>query len=260
MSPQPPGWICYEQPLSERVRTMLRLEYLFARGESALDDDDVWSSRTSVECLIDILAVLGRADLKKELIKELERHALTLDSLSRNPNVDPQRLSETQAHVSELLGRLKSTEVGFGHVLRNNELFNAVRQRSSIPAGTCDFDLPGFHHWLQRPVEQRRVDMNAWLGSFDLLQDSTRLCLKLVRESGVSSEEVAAGGMFQRSLETNTPCQMIRVCVPDASESFPEISAGRHRFTVRFMQQPLPEERPTQTSDDVRFRLTCCVI
>lgn len=260
MSPQLPGWVCYEQPLSERVRTMLRLEFLFARGRGALQGDDVWSSRTTVDCLIDILAVLGRADLKKDLIKELERHALTLDSLSRNPNVDPQRLSEIQSRVGELLGRLKGSELGFGHALRNNELFNAVRQRSSIPAGTCDFDLPAYHHWLQLDPERRREDLAAWIGGFDLLHDATRLCLKLVRESGVSSEETAVGGMFQRTLETNTPCQMIRVCVPESIGDFPEISAGRHRFTVRFMRQPEPEERPTQASEDVHFRLTCCVI
>lgn len=239
---------------------MLRLEFLFARGLDALQGDDAWSSRTTVDCLIDILAVLGRADLKKDLIKELERHSLTLDSLSRNPNVDPQRLSEIQAQVGELLGRLKGSDLGFGHVLRNNELFNAIRQRSSIPAGTCDFDLPAYHHWLRRDPERRREDLVAWIGSFELLQDATRLCLRLVRESGVSSEETAFGGMFQRTLETNTPCQMIRVCLPEAHIEFPEISAGRHRFTVRFMRQPQAQERPTQTPDDVRFRLTCCVI
>ena len=67
-------------------------------------------------------------------------------------------------------------------------------------------------------------------------------------------------GNFQRTLETTTPCQMIRVYVPDSALAYPEISAGRHRFTVRFMHQPRAEERPTQVQDDVRFRLVCCVI
>ncbi len=260
MSAQRPGWICYEQPLSERVRTMLRLEFLFGRARQAMGGDDVWSSRTTVECLIDVMSVLGRADLKKELIKELERHAMTLDSLGRNPNVDPDRLREVQDRVAELLARLKGSETGFGHALRGNELFNAVRQRSSIPAGTCDFDLPAYHHWLRRDPDTRRQELSAWVGTFDLLYDAVSLCLKLVRESGVSSEETAAGGMFQRTLETTTPCQMIRVCLRNDAQDYPEISAGRHRFTVRFMRQPVAEERPTQSPDDVRFRLVCCVI
>ncbi len=254
------GWICYEQPLSERVRTMLRLEFLFERAHHSMAGDDRLSSRGTVDSLIDVMSVLGRADLKKELIKELERHALTLDSLSRNPNVDPQRLQEVQDRVDGLLTRLKGAELGFGQDLRNNELFNAIRQRSSIPAGTCDFDLPAYHHWLQLPAERRSEDLGQWLGSFDLLHDAVQLCLRLVRDSGVSSEEVAEGGMFQRSLESTTPCQMVRVCLPAGSDVFPEISAGRHRFTVRFMRQLRPEERPTQSQEDTGFRLVCCVI
>ncbi len=260
MSAQGQSWICYEQPLSERVRTMLRLEFLFLRAHHAMDNDDVWASRTTVECMIDTMSVLGRADFKKELIKELERHSMTLDSLSRNPNVDPQRLDEVQQRITGILGQLKSSELGFGHSLRNNELFSAVRQRSSIPAGTCDFDLPAYHSWLQLPAPQRRKDLSGWMASFDLLRDAVTLCLRLVRESGVSSNETAPGGMFQRNLETTTPCQMIRVCVPSHRQEYPEISAGRHRFTVRFMRQDAPEERSTQVHDDIDFRLICCVI
>ena len=99
-----------------------------------------------------------------------------------------------------------------------------------------------------------------WIGHFELLHDATKLCLGLVRDSGVTSDELAAGGMFQRTLETTTPCQMIRVHIPGNGMIFPEISAGRHRFTVRFMQQPDSAERATQIQQDVGFRLVCCVI
>ena len=260
MTEQPSAWISFEQPLSERVRTMLRLEFLFTRAQEALAIQGIWSTRTAVECLIDVMSVLGRTDLKKELIKELERHAVTLDSLARNPKVDPQRLGQIQEQVAQFLSRLKGSEVGFGHALRHNEMFNSVRQRSSIPAGTCDFDLPAYHHWLKSDPQGNRAELAQWLGHFDLLREATDLCLNLVRESGITSNEQAQGGMFQRTLETATPCQMIRVRIPIDNLMFPEISAGRHRFTVRFMQQPDPAERAVQAQADVDFQLVCCVI
>ncbi|MFT5173608.1 MAG: cell division protein ZapD [Gammaproteobacteria bacterium] len=260
MTAQQQQWISFEQPLTERVRTMLRLEFLFTRAREALLEQGIWASRTAVECLVDVMSVLGRTDLKKELIKELERHAVTLDSLARNPNVDPQRLEHIQQQVSQYLTRLKGTEVGFGHALRSNEMFNSVRQRSAIPAGTCDFDLPAYHHWLKSDPLQRRVELKEWISHFDVLHEATDLCLNLVRESGVTTAEQAHGGMFQRTLETATPCQMIRVCIANDSMMFPEISAGRHRFTVRFMQQPDPAERASQVQSEVDFQLVCCVI
>jgi cell division protein ZapD len=98
------------------------------------------------------------------------------------------------------------------------------------------------------------------LNSFDLLNSSVSLCLKLVRESAIATQEVAQSGFFQRTLETSTPCQMIRVCLSDDMRCFPEISAGKHRFTVRFMSPSATHDRPAQTDADVRFDLHCCII
>lgn len=259
-STSPQGWVCYEQPLSERVRTLLRLEYLFKRVYWTQNGNLTWDSRTTIESLIDITSVLSRSDIKKDLIKELGRHALTLESLAQNPNVDPQRLARVLDSVNELLMRLKKFDASFGYLLRQHELFNAVRQRSSIPAGSCDFDLPAYHYWLQRPSAHRIQDLQDWVGSFSLLSESVNLCLALVRDSGVSSDEAATGGFFQRNLESTTPCQMIRVLLDAEASCFPEISAGRHRFTVRFMALQDVGERASQIKTDIPFRLVCCVI
>lgn len=250
----------YEQPLSERIRTFLRLEHLFAKAEHALSSMDPWSSRATLEAVIDIMAVVSRADLKKEIIKELERHATTLQGLARNPNVDPARLKEVLDAVKGQLGSLRTDENSWGQELRDDELLSAVRQRSTITAGTCNFDLPALHYWLQASADQRGRDLKKWLSSFDLLSSSVSLCLKLVRESAIATQEVAQSGFFQRTLETSTPCQMIRVCLAHDARCYPEISAGKHRFTVRFMQLTATDDRPNQLTDDVAFDLHCCVI
>lgn len=250
----------YEQPLSERIRTFLRLEHLFAKAEHALRSIDPWSSRATLEAVIDIMAVLSRADLKKEIIKELERHAATLQGLSRNPNVDPGRLQDVLDTVKAQLGSLRTNENSWGQELRDDELLSTVRQRSTITAGTCNFDLPALHYWLQTSADQRVNDLQHWLRSYDLLNSSVSLCLKLVRESSIATQEVAPSGFYQRTLETSTPCQMIRVCVMDDARCFPEISAGKHRFTVRFMSPMATSDRPAQTNADVEFDLHCCII
>jgi cell division protein ZapD len=250
----------YEQPLSERIRTFLRLEHLFAKAGHALTSIDPWSSRATMEAIIDIMAVISRADLKKEIIKELERHAATLQGLSRNPNVDPVRLQDVLDAVKGQLMSLRNDENSWGQELRDDDLLSTVRQRSTITAGTCNFDLPVLHYWLQASADQRVNDLRHWLQSFDLLNSSVALCLKLVRESSIATHEVAESGFFQRTLETSTPCQMIRVCLRDDARCFPEISAGKHRFTVRFMHLASTNDRPSQTEADVEFDLHCCVI
>ena len=252
--------VIYEQPLSERMRAFLRLEFLFERARFQLNATDTWASRTAMETIIDVLAVMSRSDLKKELLKELERQSTTLEGLTSNPNVDSVQLEKILGQVRHVLGTLHSGESTPGFDLRGIELLSAVRQRSSIPAGTCGFDLPAYHFWLQRPAEDRLEDLHEWLSRFDCLCAATGLCLQLVRESAQATREVATGGFFQRTLETSTPCQMIRVSLPYHAQCYPEISAGRHRFTVRFMLPGRGVGRPSQTDYDVEFDLLCCVL
>jgi cell division protein ZapD len=214
-----------------------------------------------VETIIDILAVMSRQDLRKELLKELERQAATLEGLGRNPNVDQGRLEAVLIKVRGVLDSLYGADTtSLGQELRENELLSGVRQRIAIPAGTCPFDLPAYYHWLQSPAERRLADLDDWLSTFDRLRDAVSLCLELVRESAVATRETAHAGFFQKTLETSTPCQMVRVSVPGDFGSFPEISGGKHRFTVRFMEAVPGGRRPVQHSEDVEFELLCCMI
>ena len=252
--------IIYEQPLSERIRTFLRLEFLFNRARYLLEHESPWASRLTFEVIIDVMAVFSRADLKKEIIKELERHAATLEALSRNPNVAQERLEEIRGKVQVMLRELHERESVPGHELRHNELLNAVRQRSSIPAGTCDFDLPAFHYWLERPGSERLHELRDWVAAFDTFESSIALCLQLVRASAAPTREIANGGFFQRNLGSSTPCQMIRVALVRSLVMYPEISAGKQRFAIRFLCPGDATSRPTQTTEDVEFNLLCCII
>ena len=252
--------IVYEQPLSERIRTFLRLEFLFRRGRYLLQQESPWASRLTFEVIIDVMAVLGRADLKKEIIKELERHSATLYALSKNPKVAQERLQEVREEVHSVLQALHERDTPPGNELRHNELLNAVRQRSSIPAGTCDFDLPAFHYWLEQPGAQRLRDLDDWFSTFNPFESSVGLCLRIVRDSAAASREVASGGFFQRNLGSSMPCQMIRVALPRGIALYPEISAGKQRFAIRFLHPGDTDSRPRQTDEDVEFYLRCCVI
>jgi cell division protein ZapD len=174
--------------------------------------------------------------------------------------VDPARLEEVLDAVKGQLAKLRNDESSWGQGLRDDELLSTVRQRSTITAGTCNFDLPALHFWLQASADQRMNDLQGWLRSFELLNSSVSLCLKLVRESAIATQELARSGFFQRALETSTPCLMIRVCVLGEARCFPEISAGKHRFTIRFMRLEATRDRPSQTDADIEFDLHCCVI
>ncbi len=252
--------VVYEQPLNERVRALLRLEYLFERATFRMDGPSVWDSRSSVEAIIDIMNILSRTDLMTEIIKELERDAVTLEGLGAKRGVDHVRLNELLGQIRGLLTDLRAGDSTPGQELRQNELLSCVRQRSSIPAGTCSFDIPAYQHWLERPAEARVSDIRDWLSQFQTLRDAVTLCLQLIRGSATASREVAEAGFYQRNLDSSAPCQLVRVVVPANASWFPEISGGRHRFSIRFVEQSDTASRPTQSNQEIAFDLQCCAI
>ena len=249
----------YEQPLSERMRTFLRLESLFLAGSHHAKGRSVWDSRAAMGSLLDILAIFSRADLKSEILKELERHSANLIAMQNNPQVDGDKLTDIVQQLDKLASRLHAHQGQVGQKLRQNEFLSGIRQRSTIPGGSCAFDLPSYHHWLQNPAQERVEQLTEWFQEFSLMRSGIELILDLTRSSGTPTLEVAKNGFYQQPLPPNLPCHMLRVAVPRGTPYFAEISGSRHRFTVRFMEASV-QGRTTQTSDTVEFELTRCIL
>ncbi len=252
--------VTYEQPLNERIRAFLRIEHLFNSEEHYLSNPNEWASRANLSLLLDIIDMLGRSDVKTELIKEMERHSLTLSGLKKNPGVDMQRLEIILDDINQHLVILRDSSYQPGQALRQDELITSIKQRSSIAGGSFNFDLPAYHHWLQKSPIERSDDLDKWRSDLLVIKNSIQLSLHMIRNSANPILEKAENGFFQKPIEANVSCQMIRIILPLGSEFFPEISGGKHRFTVRFLEQTSTDERPVQTKSMVEFECHCCIL
>ena len=252
--------VIYEQPLNERIRTLLRLEHLFHQAGYRLTGDTLWDSRAALDALMDVQNVLARNDLRTEVLKELERHASKLMALEQNPNVDSETLQSILDELDVVTDQLHAVDGQIGQNLKSNEFLNSVRQRSTIAGGSCAFDLPAYHYWLQQPDEQRKQDLLAWHGEYEAMSNAVGLILRLIRQSSPANALIAENGFYQQSLDSNIPFQLLRVVLAHESRYFAEISAGKHRFTIRFMDMVSMEQRPVQAEGDVEFGLACCVL
>lgn len=248
---------CYEQPLNERTRTFLRLEHLFAQMAHHEADASNWGRRATVAALLDILTILSRHDLRTEVGKELAEQHNTLSRLQNHSGVDHERLDRILSDLAALGREIQNIPPQFAsYTIRDNELLNSINNRSAIPGGTCGFDLPGYQHWLSRPAEHQAEQFDVWGRQLKPFRQAISLILRLVRDSAEAREYTAEGGVLVHN--TDSDAQLIRVFVPAAEAVYPEISAGRHRSTVRFMAQSGSELRARQTERDILFRMACC--
>jgi cell division protein ZapD len=251
--------IIYEHPLNERTRALLRLEHLFRQTSHHIPLPGTWDSRAGIDGLLGMIGIFARADLKGELLKELDRQRDNLKQIRTHPGVDMQRLDSILDELDGISVELNGIGGQIGQQLRENEFLKSILQRSSIPGGDCAFDLPLYHYWLEKPHSERSGDLENWLDTLTPVRNAVDLLLSLIRGSATPTREQALGGFFQRSLNTQAPAQLIRVGLTNTFGAFAEISGGKHRFTVRFLE-PSDTERPRQTSQDIDFLLTCCII
>ena len=251
---------CYEQPLNERIRLLLRLEFLFQQITQTAAGHSSWDSRMALQGLCEILNLTGRNELKSELLKELDRHATFLNRLRTTPGVDSGMLDHILGEIEQAAGHIHNQHSLALEETRQNDFLSAFCQRNGMASSTCPFDLPILHHWLQQDSALRARHIEGWLKPFGPMQGAVELILKLVRDSAVAREETAVKGFFQRVLDSSAPNQMVRVVLPKEGGVFPEISGGKQRFSIRFMEQPDPHKRAAQTALDIPFRLVCCII
>jgi len=259
MEPKVNDDISYEQPLNERIRTFLRLEFLFRQLNYMNKGQSEWESRVVISSLINILNTINRGDFRSETIKELERQEASLTRLQQTPAVDHTLLSSILENLKGLTEHLYKIKGQIGHEVRQDELLKHIIQRNSIPGGSCDFDLPIYHYWLQQSSSVRHAQLSQWLSSLEIVELSIGFLLKLLRESATPVTETAETGSFQKKLDSKTAGQLIRVLIPRELPYYAEISGGKHRFTVRFME-PLQNARPRQTEKNVQFKLSCCTL
>ena len=244
----------YEQPINERMRTFMRLEFLYQQllYYSELEAD--WATRATTSSLLEIMAILLRGDVRSDVHKELDRQIEALQRFQSQPEVDAQRLATLIANRDEL----DQAGTNFLQPLKDCEFLSSIKHRSAIPGGTCEFDLPEYSHWLRQPYSRRQEDILGWLGIIRPVCDAVIEVLWLIRESAQPIEKTAVNGMYQHRMQKDASCRLLRVSLPDNSQLYPEISGNQHRFTVRFLEWSTIASRAVQTGQDVEFKISIC--
>jgi len=248
--------ITYEYPLNERIRTLLRLEDLFDKAFHFTSADGPYEHHTALVSVFEILDVASRADLKVDLVQELERQRQILVSFRHNPEISEEALSGALYEIEHASAALLSMAGKIGQYLRENEWLMNIRSRAAIPGGVCEFDLPSYHFWLNRPTEIRQADLRTWIGPMTPIRDGLAIVLRLLRASGRPEGLVAQRGQFQMMMGGRS-AQMLRIRF-DRDEAFvPEISANKYALNVRFVGAA-SVARTRQAEVDLDFELTFC--
>ena len=251
-----PVVITYEYPLNERIRTLLRLEDLYDRVAFFIEKPSALDHQAALNSIFEILEVSSRGDLKSDLLQELDRQRLFLEALRSNPAISVEKLDAVVDEIETAFAALLASSGKTGQHLRENEWLMTIKQRAAIPGGTCEFDLPSFHHWLHSTDEVRRADLSAWLKPLASIGVALRIVLRVLRESGKTLSLIAFRGVFQQ-MPMERAAHMLRLTLPHEIQCVPEISANKYALNIRFIL-PGSVQRTKVYEHDVEFELAYC--
>lgn len=244
----------YEFPLNERIRTWLRLEDLFGKALYFVRGGDARAHHAALLALFELTDVTGRPEMKSELIQELDRQKTSLEDLRSNPAVDGDRLDAVLGRITTALAGLHAMSGKIGQHVRDNEWLAGIKGRAGIPGGTCSFDLPAYHYWLNLPEADRGDDLMEWLGPLLPLNNAVDVVLRLLRDSGQRSRHSASQGLFQLMLG-GRGAHLLRLSLDSACA--PEVSANKYAVNIRFLI-PDQSQKPRPCDRDIDFELTFC--
>ncbi len=255
--PEPGSVILYEYPFNERIRTYLRLELLFRRLGELIARTEALDHHFALTTIFEIMDVAARADLKSDVLKDIEKQKHQLDGYRGNPAISEAALDGIVAQLDHCFTRLNTQTGKTGQPLTENDWLMAIRSRAGIPGGTCGFDLPSYAAWQHRPAKERQQALEGWVSTLAPLAESIFLLLKLLRDTGVAQKVAAERGQLQQNLPQGRTFQLLRLRIDPALGLVPEISGNRLMVSVRLMQQQADGHLLANTEDAV-FELTLC--
>jgi cell division protein ZapD len=247
----------YEFPFNERIRTLLRLEDLFAKILLNVEGGEQHNHHAALISLLQMLDIIDRADLKMDLVQELDRQRLAMQNLRGNPVIQENILDETLREIGACSTTLRAESNKLGQHLRENEWLMSIKQRAGIPGGVCQFDLPSYHHWLNLGQARRNADFKNWLSKLMPMHDAIKTILRILRGSAISTKHHAVKGFYQQMLAGAKPAQMLIIHVPDDCPCFPEVSANKYAINVRFNGMDFVQ-KPRQCDHDIDFSMILC--
>lgn len=249
--------VLYEYPFNESIRTMLRLEHLFDRLGQLMVRDAAVDHHFALATIFEIMDVASRADLKSDLLRDLEQHKIRLNGYRGNASVSEAALDQIIGRIDAAFNTLNTVPGKAGAALTANEWLMSIRSRINIPGGTCEFDLPAYYAWQKHEPARRRADLLSWTSTLMPLAQALAVLLALLRESGTPHKAVVIGGQYQQSLPAGKVYQLMRVRLDAGEDIVPEISGHRLMMSIRLMRADA-EGRLKPSATDASFELTLC--
>ena len=247
----------YELPLNERLRTFMRIEFLYSRLKYFVSNlDDNWQTRTVIHTLLEIYSILSRTDVRREVLADLDRYIMQMQRFQSAPDADNNMVNDVLEDLDSLKNQVVDIGTDYLLKLREDEFIASLLHRHTLPGGKAEFDMPKYKFFLESDKKDVALQINNWIDIVRPICEGIDKLMWIIRESNEPISTVAVGGQYNHQIESRTQISLVRIITNDTNV-YPEISGGRHLIAVRFFNQNKDGEY-LQFEDNVEFKISLC--
>ena len=246
----------YELPLNERLRTFMRIEFLYSRLNNFNGSKDRWQIRTTMHTLLEIYTILARTDVRREVLADLDRYIIQMQRFQSMPDADNEMATNLLEDLNIIKEKMIQLGTGYLHPLRDDDYISALLHRHTLPGGKAEFDMPRYKFWLEGDSKALKDDLDKWINVIKPICGGIEKLMWIIRESSEPIGTVAASGQYNHQIGKTAQISLIRVFLDNPSV-YPEISGGRHMIAIRFLERN-SEGKFLQTDENIEFKLSLC--
>ena len=242
--------IKYEFPLNERIRKFLRIEEIFKKMESQMSTKGDFSDYSCFDTFFEIMNTASRADLKVELIQEIEkqRSKMKIKSKTKKNIAIAKDLDITRK-------KLEKSKVIAGSNFGGDKFLTELKTRSASPFGIVATDFPEFQYWLQKTTtSERKSYFHSQIKDFMPIKNAISNLMKLLRENISTKSMSTKSGSLQYKLDPLLKNDLVTIVVGESSRFYPNISSNKYAVNVHFSLKG-ESSSSASLSKSVKFKL-----
>ena len=244
----------YEEPVHERIRKLIKLEFLFNQIHYFKNKEDSYDNYISLLSMSNLYEILVRSDIKSELISEMDSQNRAYKKLKKVPAADQKKLNSVLEKQEMLLKFLHEVQSNYLDYLGHDILFKSIvkNSHSSLQPSSIKF-------WLSRDIAFRNNQIKKWLEPISFIERSSNFILEVIRKSGSFADKFAKKGFYLEKLDPKKNILLIRVNLTSDLYYYPQISVSKQRLNIAFMAKD-DKNNFIPYQEDLSFMLTLCSI
>jgi cell division protein ZapD len=241
--------IKYEFPLNERIRKFLRIEEIFKKMDSQMTIKGDFVDHSCFNTFFELMATASRADLKVELIQEIEKQRSKMKTKSKTKKniVIIKDLDITRK-------KLEKSKIITGFNFGGDKFLTELKTRASSPFGIVSTDFPEFQYWLQKTtVKERRIYFHSQIKDFTAIKSAISNLMRLLRGNIHTKSMSTKSGSLQYKLDPLLKNDLVAISVGESLRFYPNISSNKYAVNVHFSLKG--ESSYPSIAKSVKFKL-----